>query len=291
MISTIIVSNNPVASSAGVFEQTLFIGKQIAKDSFAPETHAMGGYKKSAYTMLPDESGEINNLNEYLENGLGRMVEAFSESGTLVWEGEIVKMILQLPNVDVSVSLRQMANRVWTRFIPAVDGAIPLQSDKQNDIASQNRFGVREFVLQGGVIENTALANHQAKIHLDTYKDPRRTELDVRTTRSGRQVALRVECDGYFKRLFGRVYNQTATHGNQDADAQIQTIVDSVGDFVASTDLTFNPKQVSREYDSDLTAGDAILNIARQGDQESRRHLVGMYAGRELRYEKQRLAG
>ncbi len=289
-MSSIVITQNPVAASVGEFQQTLIGDRQIAKDSFVPEIRAMGGFWSASFDMLPDKSGDLNNLNEYMENGLGRMVQRFSPSGTLTWEGEIVKMTLSLPALDVSVSLRQMANRVWARFLPA-NGAQPLQSDKQNDIASQNRFGIKETVLQGNVIETKLHANDQTKKHLDTYKDPRRTRLDVRRNLTGRQVSMRVECDGYFKRLFGRVYNQTATIGHQDADAQIQDIVDDVGDFVATTNLTFNPKPVTKFYDEDLPTGDAILNIARQSDAEGNRYLVGMWENRELRYEKQRAAG
>ncbi len=286
-IASIIVKENPVVGVAN-FTDVLKYGTDNAwqENSYGHEIRNLGGYWRAAFTILPSTLG-LPYIQEYFENGLGRDVQVFSPDGTKAWEGYISRMIFTLPGVRSTLDITQMGNRVWVRYLTAEGGLIK-RTTKQNDTDGQGRFGVKEKVLQGAIINADTNADQAAIAYLNEYSEPRPGD-DITISGggggAGGEVSLRIFCRGYFDTLNWRTYNQEATTGNQDADAQIQDIVDAVGQFVDSTDLTANTIQVTQEYDNDDLAGDSIFGITRMGDASNNRYIAGMYDDRELIYE------
>ena len=286
-IASIVISENPVTLARTGFMDNLILGKSSAwaDNSYTHEIRTMGGFWKCKFDLMPNRLG-IGYLMEYLENGLGREVRSYTTNEGPAWEGIISKLELKYPGGSITVSLLDMANKVWVRYLSAEGGLIK-RSTVQNDTVSQGKFGIKEEVLAGAIISDGDVANQLAATYLIEYADPSRSRINVKlsgTALSG--VRLKVSCSGYFKTLNWRTYNKVTAHTEQNVNLQIGDIITAVGQFIASTDLVTNTSQVSQEYDRDDLAGDLILGLARMADSSNNRFICGVYEDRILKYEQ-----
>jgi hypothetical protein len=104
---------------------------------------------------------------------------------------------------------------------------------------------------------------------------------------TGGMPALKVTGYGYFRTLFWRVYNQTAS-GHVDAAIhdEVNAIVIAVGAFIASQARESNFSLVDRYHDADRFAGDLLFDMCAAGDIQNHRFLIGCYEDRQLRYQQ-----
>lgn len=104
---------------------------------------------------------------------------------------------------------------------------------------------------------------------------------------TGGMPALSVTAYGYFRTLFGRVYNQTASgHVNANISAEVATIITAVGQFIGAQKIQANTSQVDRYHDADRWAGDILFDMCEAGDAANRRFQIGCYEDRGVRYEQ-----
>lgn len=285
-IGSIAIAQDPVVGVA-TFSDNLIAGKDSAwaPNSYSHEIRAMGGFWKCRFDILPNKLG-IEYLEEYLESGLGRIVTSYLLDGGIAWQGKIVKLSLAIPGSSVVVSLEDMTNKTWVRYLTSEGGLIK-RSTVQEDSVSQTRFGIKEVVNSGAIIPSSTIADQVATSYLAEYADPTRTRLTIQLgTRQEQEIKLTVFCEGYFKTLNWRTYNKVTAHALQNVSTQIADINTAVGQFIASTDIETNTTQVSQEYDRDELAGNAILDLARLADSSDNRYIVGVYEGRVLKYEQ-----
>lgn len=286
-IASIVISENPVTLARSGFLDNLILGKDSAwaDNSYTHEIRTMGGFWKCKFDLMPNRLG-IGYLMEYLENGLGRQVNSYTANEGPAWEGLISKLELKYPGGSIAVSLLDMANKVWVRYLSA-EGGLLKRSTVQNDTASQTKFGIKEQVLAGAIISDGNVATQLAAAYLAEYADPGRSRINVKLARMALSgVRLRVSCSGYFRTLNWRTYNKVIAHTEQNVNLQIGDINTAVGQFIASTDLATNTSQVSQEYDRDDLAGDLILGLARMADASNNRFICGVYEDRILKYEQ-----
>ena len=286
-IASIIISENPVTLARTGFKDNLILGKNSAwaDNSYTHEIRAMGGFWKCKFDIMPNRLG-IGYLMEYLENGLGRDVRTYTANEGSAWAGLISKLELKYPGGSIVVSLLDMANRVWVRYLSAEGGLIK-KSTTQNDTASQTKFGIKEEVLMGAIISDGNVADQLAAAYLAEYADPGRSRINVKLSRvSMSGVRLRVSCIGYFRTLNWRTYNKVTAHTEQNVSSQIGDINTAVGQFISSTNIATNTSQVSQEYDRDDLAGDLILGLTRMADSSNNRFICGVYEDRILKYEQ-----
>lgn len=284
-----IVITEPRASSLADFTQfqdVLTPGSPSSwlDGSYKHAIRAMGGFWSAEFHIAPNDAIGILYLEEYLERGLGRHVTAYAESGRVAWEGFINRLVLNYPGARAEVSLTPMANKVWVRYLTS-EGGLVKRSTVYQDTASQDRYGIKEAILQGAIMSSATLADQTAEAYLNNYADPRRPRVSVQESR-GEGVFLEVFCHGYFRTLNWRSYNQTATAGTQNASAQIDDILTAAAEFIRVWDLESNTSQVDRLNNADELAGDLILNIARTADSSADRFIVGCYEGLALKYEQ-----
>jgi hypothetical protein len=104
---------------------------------------------------------------------------------------------------------------------------------------------------------------------------------------TGGMPALKVTGYGYYRTLFWRAYNQTAS-GHVDAyiHSEIAAIVTAIGQFIGSTALDANYSTVDRYNDADRNGGDIIFDYCAAGNVLNRRYLAGCYEDRQLRYQE-----
>lgn len=288
-VGAINITENPVGTTATEFEDTLILGtpSQWGTNSYEHEIRTMGGFWNCEFDLLPGKIG-LGYLEEYLLNGLGRHVESYSPNGVKIWEGQITRMNFQIPGASMNVSLIDMANKTWVRFLTSEGGLIKRSAEFEN-AASQARYGIKEKAIQGVIIKDTGVADNLAQLYLNTYVNAIRPRPTVSPSGSaGDRIKLTVFCDGYIKTLMWRVYNLVTQHTDQNLSIQIQDIITAVGQFVASTSIVTNTQQVSQEYDRDDTAFDIIMGLVRLADSSQNRHIAGMFENRKFTYEQVR---
>ena len=288
MITSIVVNENKILISVPSFLDNMVRGTPGAWISNTErfQTLAIGGFWDAGFTI--EAGANLERIENYLLYGLNRSVCFYNHFGILVWEGFIFSMTMTVGGSSFEVSLKSMANRVWVRYNAGQDGET-LRSTKKNDTSSQARWGIKEKVVGGANIGTLAQADAKAQSILDITKDPNRVEASLAIGNLAAGARLDITCHGYFRTLEWRTYAQITSHDTLDSDGQIQAIVDDAGQFIAGTDLTDNPTQVTQEYDNDITAAQAILNITSNGNEDnSKRYLVGVREGRILRYEQER---
>jgi len=267
---SIVVSYNPVTA----WER---YSRTFGPDEFSnfhPEKRADGGYHRCKFRV----TGNSVMLSELLIRGLGRHVSVYGQKEGKNWEGFIYEMALNTGGAEIRISLRDMANKVWVRY--RITGTTDtVRSTVQEDLVSQARFGIKEFVLTGGELETAAVADQVAQSYVDLHSLPKPSA--TRISVGGGQKAImepfiEIEARGYMETLNWRTYNQTDNTGNQGVSAEVGDIITGVGQFVASTSIESNATLVTKVFDQDRFAGDILRDLARLGDGSYRRYITYM---------------
>lgn len=283
MITRISITQNPVKNWEQ-FSLDLHYGNDRASFSKAiVEHHAMGGFWAASFTMNNDET----TLRMFFEGGLGREVQFKNENGGIDFEGFINTMTLTgLGASKITTSLDNMKNDILVRYKDAA-GTFARATEAQ-DTDSQDRYGIKEYVLSAGQLTATSIADNLATLVLRRYRWPKQVPEDLRLGGELQQPRyIEVQCLGYVHTLEWRTYNQTASTGTQSADLQLADIIASVGQFVAENAFKANPLGVTKEYDADRDAQAICFDIARLGDSQNppQRWVLYMKEGRRLVYE------
>src|SRR3990167_3473905 len=137
------VSNNPVANPNPHVEDNHISNWQ--------HRHSAFGFDTAECDLL----GSQLILEDKFFNYLGRRLTRYSTDGQFViWDGQIVEMILQQPGLQRRLSLRDMYNRVSVRYIPIDTSANPPTESAEtstavaNNTASQDLYGIKEIVFR-----------------------------------------------------------------------------------------------------------------------------------------------
>jgi len=274
-VASIVIKHNPVT----LWERfSLTLSPENGKYGDYKQEDRDGGFYRASFNVYFDHVA----ASEFLESGLGRHIEIYDHQSILLFEGFIFEMVRDTGGSLSAVSLQNMVNRVWMRSDHDGDQIVE-RGTTLNVTKSQGRYGIKEGVLSGGELEGLTVADQSAQGYLNrrAYPIP---ESDIG---AGSGIPhLQIYCRGYIETLSWRVYNQTVLTGAQGANAQIEDVLDAVGDFVASYKVDPNSTQVTKEYDADRRALDIILGVTSLGDSHDRRWIVKMDAGRIFRYKQ-----
>lgn len=273
-VGSIIIKHNPVTA----WEQYVLtvspmdvLGLRAGEAKFSdyqPQDRSEGGNWGMKFKLHARE----NLLKEMFEQGLGRHVEAWGDGLQQDFEGYIHEMTYNLPPDRFTMSLENMVNKIWMRTDYDDDGSVE-RSTTLTDADSDARYGTKELVLAGGETEGLTVADQAVQTFLDLRAWPR-PEAALGTGRGDEY--LEIFCRGYIHTLGWRVYNQTVDTGTQGMNAQVQDILDDVGEFVDSYSLDTNATTVTKEYDADRKALDILMDLARLGDASNNRWIIYM---------------
>ncbi len=243
------------------------------------------GFDTASFTIL----GEKYTLEDLWNYALGRKITRYSPDGHFViWEGQVIEMVLREPGIQKRISLRDMINRAYVRYIPTDTTTNPptysaeTSTTAADDTTSQGLYGVKSksFTPRINKITNTN-ASQQANVILQQYRQPKRAA-DIGKSND---VGLDVVCEGYGNTLDWKIYNQTANSGTQDADLEISDIYTSAGQFLSAKSLSSNSgTQIKKYFNEDQTALKIIQDIAALGDTSYNRWLIQVLEGRILYY-------
>lgn len=280
-IDTVIITQNPVTNWE-IFSESLV--PLAARRGFSQERFShrrMGGFWSAAFRYHDDPIS----LREFFINGLGRDVKFYNDRGGIDFEGYINSMrLVGAGNAILAMSLDSVYSQVLCRY--KNDAGSTVRSATATDATAQGRYGIKQFILSGGEIEGSTIADGLAQQVLKRRHKPKPVpeSLRIGLRSTPMQPHLEIECMGYIHTLRWRVYNQTASTGTQSADLEMADIIASVGQFIASTKFEHNTTGVTKEYDSDRWALDICFDIARLGDVYNEPWVLQMLADRLLVY-------
>lgn len=244
---------------------------------------AFGGFDTASFS----HQMSIREMQDWLENGLGRIIRVTDATLQLIWEGFVDKVTLNFAGYEVSRgSLTDIANEVdlvYSTF--DIDYAPPIPGVRQHSGVtgvqeSQDIYGIFSRILSVAGA-STSNAVQLRDTYIDEHKDPAITS-NFSLTSSG--PSIRIECKGY-KHLLFYPYNKLSP-GFSTLSQKIIDVLDAdpngfITDF---TEVVPNPTQVIRWENEDMKALDVIKGLVAMGDSSNIRYLFGIYEERKAYY-------
>jgi hypothetical protein len=215
-------------------------------NAYGHEIAVDGGYKSAAITI----NANIRTIEDWLENGLGRDVTAYSPEGIVVWNGFVNEVQGNLGSLTVKRGpMMNVANRVSVVYTPYIDTTVPEPTTGETtetviaeDEDSQKRYGIIETIVNGGTLEDDATfcgggcvptneAEELRDAYLNEYRNPETSH--TISAAEGGQVSMTLNCLGYGEFLGKYIYNRTYDEcvGLFDPATWITAIADDESNF------------------------------------------------------------
>lgn len=247
-----------------------------------PEYRDVGGNWKLTFGIHPDRVTRALS-DDLLVNGAMRRVRLFNDKGILEWGGFIARVVEDTGTVKTELNIANVFNRQWARY---KDGATTQRSTKYNDTDSQDRIGIKERVIIAVDVSPATADQHiQQLMTWTSFPSPSIRQIDFGGTVKS-VPSLRITALGWWHTLGSRVYNQTASSGDQDASVIVTAIISDVGQFIVSTDIQDNVTQLEQKFDTDRKANQIIQSIASVGDSGFHKWIAGADADAEFYYNQ-----
>ena len=289
---TITASPNPIATAGDSYAKTfspVYIPGKEGYRGFTKEDRADGNFWRLGFLL----TGSKVFLDDFFLNALSRDILAHDEENQKLWEGMLYEMELNTGVAVYRMSLAEMYNRVWIRYRITGAGA-PTVSTPLENLVSQAKHGIREYVMTGGELENAAVADQPVQRFLNAHSTPK--PVPVQLGLSGRRQDFQIKgvtdrphikvlCRGYDDTLDWQVY-ENAGAGSQGVSAQIATVLAAKAQFVASYFTQSNSTPVSTQYETNRRSGGIIRDCTRLGDSGAQRFVGYFDFGRHYIYEQ-----
>lgn len=289
---TITISPNPIATIGDTYSHTfspVFIPGKEGYRGFTKEDRADGNFWQCGFLL----TGSINFLKKAMIDYLSKMVLVHDGENQPLWEGFVYEMEMNTGVATYRTTLAEMYNHVKIRY--RITGAgVPTISTPLQNATSQARFGIREYVMTGGELQNATVADQPVQRFLNMHHTPKTTpvSLGLAGRRSDFQIKgvtdrphISVKCRGYDDTLDWQIY-ENAVAGSAGASAVIAAILAAKAQFVASYNLEGNSTPVSTKYQTDRRSGGIVKDITRLGDTAYRRFVTYWDFGRRFTYGK-----
>lgn len=248
---------------------------------------AMGGFWTANLTMrLP-----LVELEDWLENGVGRQVQVKGRGTKLAWEGLVNRVTMNVGGYNMNVGpYLDIANKIklaYSIFLQLGGGnatGIRVATDYTSNALSVARYGILAKVFSVGGVDSSAVANLQALL-LERYSQPPRSEdLNLPGDTGLTYFDLKLECIGY-AHLFQKYSYNSATTGTQNLSAKLTAIVAAEPNGLFSSSVTTNTIQVPAYENDDAEAWGLIKSMIAMGDVSLNRYSFGVYENRRAVYK------
>lgn len=181
--------------AAGVPSSSLFTDLRGRADRYEHTISDRFGFESMSIGMHATK-GEIN---DWLNNGLMRGVKVYGPDGVVVWEGFLETISATLGQKRASVSLKNMANRVRTKYTLEIVGTPKTTSTLQNT-TSQALYGIKDRVVSmSDVLDLAATTANQRTIN--SIALPRSSEPTTAKTGSVGDLNLQLNFAGWYATL------------------------------------------------------------------------------------------
>jgi hypothetical protein len=255
-------------------------------ESYSHVIEANAGYKSASIGLVLS----LNDIEEWLENGLGRDISVYNEGGQPIWEGFVNDIeaniggltVIRGPLMDIANKVAIVYSTVDTSTSPPAVG-VRTKTAYSSDLPSQARYGIIEKVLSSGG-QTDANALYVRDTHLEENKDAETTPTQINL--GGSDLSLRLNCLGYVHWLNAYTYNNTTT-GTTTLSVRIQAVLTASPNNILSTDysrITANTLSIPYYENDDQIAWDYIKGLLVLGDVAYNRYTFGVYANRRVYY-------
>jgi hypothetical protein len=262
---------------------TLFTINQI--NEYSQTISSFGGYDVCSFTF----SATSNQIDDWLENGLGRDINTVNETGT-VWNGAVNTITIQSTEKTLSIGpLFDIANKLHLAYVPIFQNSAgqnifgaKTYLTALEDTDSQTRYGVMERVLINSSTTDSEATQRQ-NTQLANLKNPRTSQSQSTLSRTGNLISL--TCIGYHNYL-NYPYSDT-TIGTQDLSSKIVNILASEPNTIFSSDtskITENTTAVTANGNK-ANGLSLIKSLTTSGDSNYARYIFGIYNNRQAEYK------
>jgi hypothetical protein len=233
--------------SIGVFS-SLILGQHYVThlsarvNAWRHSIRAVGGYWDGAFSI---RGGSLE-MEDWVQNGLGRHIEVKDEALAIVWEGFVNKVTITAGPLSIVIGpLMEAYNRVAVTYSTISEGEFGTRetTDRVDNVDAQEKYGIIEkrVSLSGS---NT----FQAEAIRDTFLEENawpRVSHDLAAV--GHEPNIVVECLGYVRWLESTIYEQTAETGDILLHDKVKSVILAepngffeLGDTSVSTELLSN---------------------------------------------------
>jgi len=256
-------------------------------DSYSHDIRAVGGYWSARIGL----SDDLDVLEDWIEDGLGRDILVHDEALDIVWEGFVNKISLSAGELAYEIGpLLDIGNRVKVVY-SSIDNSVepPILGTRTataqaDDSASQARYGIIEKILSSGGSTAT-----QAEQNRDTWLAENAwpaVSIDLNLGQGSGQ-SMTLDCLGYWHMLGAYTYANTGVTGEENLSTKVTNILGGDPNGIFSTDysrVASNTLQVEKYENDDKTGLELLKGLNALGDSSDRRYVMGVYAGRRVLY-------
>lgn len=275
------------------FQQAPWSSDSLIRDvtqevsSFDYSIAAVGGFWTANLGMkLP-----LEEIEDWLYNGIGRQIICKGGASTVVWEGIVNRVSLEIGGYDISIGpYMDISNKIkitYSMFIQVGDGTatgVRVETDYIQDDNSILRYGTLEKNFSVGGIAQEEVSDLQAML-LERFKDPLRSEdLTIPGSTGNRIIDVKLECIGFSFLLQKYVYNSDTT-GLQNLSDKLEAILQAEPNgLLTSMEIEENTLQVPAFENDDNEAWGLVKELVAKGVSGSGRTVFGVYANRKAIY-------
>lgn len=259
---------------------------------YSHKISAVGGFDTATISL----AANLNTVETWLEQGIGRHVEVYSENNVLVWEGFVDSIDVQAAGLSLTRGpMMDVSNRVSVMYTPILDATTDpaimgatTETTIQDDEESHGKYGILETVLNGGNMLDDGTTNDAESVRdvfLAENSEPK-TASSLAIGNAG-AVALTLNCKGYFYYMEKYVYNDGTYNYSVTCTAKIENVLGADPNGIFSSDYSqmgTNAALTTGLEATNRTAWDIIKETLTIGDGADARWTFGIYEGRRPVY-------
>lgn len=227
--------------------------------------NAIGGFDTASCDIAVrsrDEGQQF--LDQYIGNRVAFYVDNPVEP---IWEGVINRMTFDAGGVQFSISLDQMANRLTSHYAATLGSTTTTQSTSNNDTNSQAVYGIKEDMLDLGLMNAGTGATLMQQTALVQRAWPKTSMTQI----NGGGGLLHIECLGFYHTLKWENYRLNATASVQLTAKvnQVRSGLANGATFFDNTDtsaIDSNTNSIDTAAIRGETAWDMFMKIREIGD-------------------------
>jgi hypothetical protein len=275
-----------------------YLGTVPLIESYEHTLSADGGFTSASFSFRCS----LSDVDEWLDDGLGRHVEIYDDALQLVWEGFVNQVRATAAGLAVSRGpLADIANRVVVAYRevellginpPGMSDEVSLTPPLDN-VESQARYGIIGKVVQANQVTADEALNLAAH-YLQQYAFPA-TAKELSLGDRGQELSLTVECLGYYHWLSFYYYSFTeALPQTRPASEKLALILDADPNGIfssANAEIEENTLEVQAYEEYGRTAKELVQKILELGGPgpDYARYLLRVGPGRRVYYYRQPL--
>jgi len=263
---------------------------RIEAENFSFETLAVGG----CWSASLSKSMPIAIAEDWYEQGLGRVIKFYDESGVWVWEGFVNTVTVNAGDIsEVRGPLMAIVNRANCTYTPRdfsvyppVDGSQTITTIVEDEL-SQNNYGIIEGIVSAGTCPEETAIKVQTR-YLNENSIPKTTSTISISPGSAQVPTVTIELLGNVNFLMRYIYDLPGVSTMSFLSDKIIDILSADVNGIISTNYNYieeNLYLVNDTEDKLRYAWDIISELLSIGnDTDDTRRIFGIYESGLAKY-------